>query len=404
MGGAVPQIPGHVVDPEIAQTMRREIATLLGRQSDHFPGAQPVSFARHHLQDLKQRDYYLCEKTDGIRCLLYCGEDNGNEFHYLIDRKNLYYWIENLHFPHHEDPLFWRWHVETLLDGELVNDTMPDGSVRLRFLVFDCLMMDGRNITNKHLDKRIGYVKEYMFKPYKEFIRQHPHELQRQPFQLELKQMEKPYAFEMMFKEKLPNLPHGNDGLVLTCKESNYIFGTDTNILKWKPADENSIDFLLSLGEFPEYDPEDGEEGLIRDYYAKPSFDLLVYHGSSDYRNFAQLYVSDEEWEKMKEMGEILDGRIIECFKDDQGRWRYKAAPEGWPRFRDDKKEANHISTVKSVLESIEDGVSEEDLIRAAQGIKEAWKARHPEEDREALQKKRPSSAAPPPSATPPSR
>ena len=38
----------------------------------------------------------LCEKTDGLRCLLLCDEDQGKEVHYLIDRKNNYYYVPGM--------------------------------------------------------------------------------------------------------------------------------------------------------------------------------------------------------------------------------------------------------------------------------------------------------------------
>jgi len=52
------------------------------------------------------------------------------------------------------------------------------------------------------------------------------------------------------------------------------------------------------------------------------------------------------------------------------------------PAFIDDKPEANHVSTLWKVMESIRDAVSEEDLCSASQRIKAAWKDRHPEEQR----------------------
>ena len=59
---------------EEAEFHRETICDLLNRNNKSFPGAQPVSFARHHLAELQHRDYFMCEKTDGVRCLLYLAE------------------------------------------------------------------------------------------------------------------------------------------------------------------------------------------------------------------------------------------------------------------------------------------------------------------------------------------
>jgi hypothetical protein len=36
-------------------------------------------------------------------------------------------------------------------------------------------------------------------------------------------------------------------------------------------------------------------------------------------------YLTVDEWESMKSLGEQLDGRLIECYRDREGRWRFKA-------------------------------------------------------------------------------
>jgi len=287
---------------------------------------------------------------------------------------------EGLHLPHQDDPSFRTFHIKTILDGELVLDTFRDGTSVMRYLVFDCIVLDGEILGQKTFDKRIGRFQQFVQKPLSKLIEAYPHERQYFPFEVIMKTMEKPYALDTMFTQ-LPNLPHGNDGLIFTAKSALYTSGTDEMILKWKPADENSIDFKLMLGEFPRLDPGDGGS-MIDDFEAKPNLYLLVYCGKHDYKQFAELYVTDQEWQNMKSLNQLLDGRIIECYYDREGRWRYKKETDGNPRFREDKPEANHISTVQKVLQSIEDGVSQSELCASQPDIYKAWKNRHPEEDR----------------------
>jgi mRNA guanylyltransferase len=234
-------------------------------------------------------------------------------------------------------------------------------------------------LTNRPLDKRIGRFAEFVDKPLKALYKAYPEDVKLFPFEVRFKAMDKPYALEAMFNEKLPSLPHGNDGLVFTCKGTTYVNGTDAHILKWKPAEENTIDFKLRLGEFPWTHFDDGSQGP--NYDAKPPFELLIWLGDKRHGPYANLVVADQEWEILKSLGEQLDGRIIECYRNEREQWRYKAEGNGAPRFRDDKEHANHKSTVDSVINSINDGVSKEDLIAAAPSIQRAWKQRHPEEE-----------------------
>lgn len=193
--------------------------------------------------------------------------------------------------------------------------------------------------------------------------------------------MEFSYAIEMVFRDVLPNLEHGNDGLIFTCRTSPYTFGTDQKILKWKPSEENSVDFRLKL-EFPtisradldldsDEDDEDSDaEQEMVDYNAKPTFNLSAYHGENGYEIFDVMHVTDEEWEELKGLNVPLDEEIVECCMDEQKRWKFM-------RFRKDKKDANHISTVRSVIESIKDAVDQDELVRSWREIRDAWKKRN---------------------------
>lgn len=303
-------------------------------------------------------------------------DESGGEAHYLIDRKNDYWFItnRNLHFPLDNDQT--AFHVDTVLDGELVWDSKPNGGQEPRFLIFDCLVMDGQVLMDRTLDKRLAYIKERFYTPYKRLFQEFPEELKFQPFYVEMKPFQLAYGIEMMFKQVLPKLKHGNDGLIFTCRHTSYHHGTDPNILKWKPPEENTIDFLLKL-HFPTVEPTERErrEGITEpfiDYDSLPHAELMVFKGDSGphrYEAFHDLYLTEEEWETLKALGDPLQDRIIECNQDDLKRWRLL-------RFRDDKLEANHVSTVTSVLESINDRVGEQDLYRAAGPIRDNWKAR----------------------------
>ncbi|KAL8841466.1 MAG: hypothetical protein Q9170_000929 [Blastenia crenularia] len=372
MVGSVPEIPGIRATRDMLRGFQREVANLLGRSNTNFPGAQPVSFAASHLFELQKQDYYVCEKSDGIRCLMYHTQDEAKqEVIYLIDRKNDYYWVEHLHFP--MPGIEQDFHLDTLVDGELVNDKLPNGSMQLKYLVFDCLYLDGNSLMHRTLDKRLAYFREHIYTPYKRLYEKYPDEIQYLPFIIEFKRMDLGYGVEMMFRDVLPNLQHGNDGLIFTCRNTPYQCGTDPHILKWKPPEENTVDFLLQM-DFPNIEPdvEDIRDGLTSpfpDYSAKPQFILLVHKGSNEYLRWGTMFAEDSQWEAMKALGEPLNDRIVECFRDERNRWRFH-------RFRDDKTEPNYIDTVDSVMESIHDRVTKDDLIGAAKKIRDEWKKR----------------------------
>ncbi|KAI1306628.1 mRNA capping enzyme [Xylaria venustula] len=369
--------PGVRAEGELLHTLRKEVANLLGRSSQGFPGAQPVSFSRKHLDELHREDYYVCEKSDGMRYLLYMTEDEeGNELHYFIDRKNDYWFINrgNLHFPLPTDHR--KHHTATVLDGELVMDTLADGRKEPRYLVFDCLVLDSLVLMTRELGKRLGYFQAEVFKPYRRLFDDFPGERQYQPFFVDQKSMQFAYGIEMMFKDVIRNLRHGNDGLIFTCLRSEYKPGTDPHILKWKDAEENTVDFFWKLT-FPTTEPDEFEraEGITEpftDYEAVPAAQLLAHHGGgwpNGYQYYADLHLEKDEWEVLKALGDPLDERIVEVYMDAQKRWRFY-------RFRDDKNDGNHISVVNSVIESIRDGVTQEDLYTAAKSIRDNWKAR----------------------------
>jgi len=116
-----------------------------------------------------------------------------------------------------------RCHTNTILDGELVLDI--DGPNRiLRFLLFDCIVIDAKNLMSRTFDKRLGYLREFVLRPYEKLRRLDKTIDQRAPFTLELKKLELSYWMTRVLDE-VPNLKHGSDGLLFTARDAPYVAG-----------------------------------------------------------------------------------------------------------------------------------------------------------------------------------
>lgn len=70
MPGVVPEIPGEPVDADIAGYLTEHVAMLCGTNSKRFPGSQPVSFQTTSLDMLEKMNFWVCEKSDGVRLLI----------------------------------------------------------------------------------------------------------------------------------------------------------------------------------------------------------------------------------------------------------------------------------------------------------------------------------------------
>ncbi|RUS31381.1 hypothetical protein BC938DRAFT_477938 [Jimgerdemannia flammicorona] len=140
-----------------------------------------------------------------------------------------------------------------------------------------------------------------------------------------------------------------------------------TNRLKWKPADQNTVDFRINV----RYSNE-----------RKPSYALMVAQGQTN-KHFDHLQLEQEiaaEWKKSPPDNKIAEFRydpewmvtIAEpgyALETRKGGWRFV-------RFRDDKDTPNDEAVVKKIMKSIEDAVSKEQLLAHMEKIRTAWKAR----------------------------
>ncbi|KAF9390638.1 Dcp1p-Dcp2p decapping enzyme complex alpha subunit [Podila verticillata] len=350
----IPTIPGVPVNPRDENMLRQRICSAIGLHGgNRFVGAQPVSFTRLTLKELASEDYFVSEKSDGVRVLLYCvlGED-GKQNVYLVDRKNKFSYVQELVFPAPGNQGLLH---ETVVDGELVTDTEADGQHLVRYLAFDLLATNGQSIIDKPLGSRLARLQSEFITPYRQMLQNPNVKLAPQPFRVSLKQMELSYGIDKMFFEVIPHLKHGNDGLIFTSAVAPYIPSTNTKMLKWKPPSENTIDFRLTLESTSSH---------------KPLFVLNEWLGGQNYSRFGQLTVPDDLWQQWQSTSTELQNRVVEVnYSPSDNTWRFF-------RFRDDKEHGNHSSVIQKVVQSIQDGVEREELRQAAPHIRAAWKER----------------------------
>ena len=385
-----------VVDPERRQL--QEICLKLcpdERERHDFPGSQPVSFERRHLsaddkESLRRTDYYAAEKTDGVRYMLLLLGARGA---FMVDRKfNLYRLPATMKFPGRaapgaaagaEAPPLDR----TLVDGELVEDERKaaDGSVerRLRYLVYDATCVCGRSLMREPLPLRLMAVRREVLGPRFAAIGAGELDAAADPFGVELKDFfqlsQLPHIFahvapgaegaKMLFQfdDPLRKLAHGNDGIIFTQISAPYHPGTCRQLLKWKPACMNSVDFKLRT----KWRLETGKEGpQARFQIATLSNGALIGY---DWISFSP--ADHERFENDPK----ADSRILECVydpewptttynaNDDEERtWDHPAERMGgwkFERLRDDKDTPNAARVVESIKQSVADGVTQEELL-----------------------------------------
>lgn len=407
-----PEIPGILQPGNVTQDLKMMLCKLLNspKPSKIFPGSQPVSFQHSDIEEkLKSQDYYVCEKTDGLRTLMFIvlNPVTGEQGCFMIDRENNYYLVNGFRFPRlphkRKEELLESLQDGTLVDGELVIQRNPMTKIQeLRYLMFDCLAINGRSLIQSPTSSRLAHLGKEFFKPYYDLRSFYPGKCNTFPFKLSMKHMD--FSYDLIkVANSLSKLPHMSDGLIFTPVRTQYaIGGKDSLLLKWKPEQENSVDFKLIL-EIPLVEdtsvPKRDSNRWYYNYDVKPTFALYVWLGGSDvntkirnfekpfdnkeleildktYKRFAELDIDDKKWQELKNLKEPLNGRIVECTKDpDTGMWKLL-------RFRDDKLNGNHASVVQNVLESINDNVSIEDLGESVSEIKSLWNKRKEDEKR----------------------
>lgn len=290
----------RILDPDIRQ---RLYALLNVSPEMPFPGSMCVSLERSHLTHIVSEPYWVCEKSDGYRFLLFVLRHKNYKVVCLVGRHPKDVFLT----PFTKVPR--TWYDGTILDGELVCD---DG--RWTFLAFDALLVAGRDVRTMPFSGRYRAMAD-AFDPYA------PSDTDKILFKIK-----KFYAFHA-FEECLRHAQSHRfptDGFIFTSENDPVLFGRNFRMFKWKEASSHTIDFMLA------------DQGQ-----------LCVYDRGQPVRVGALSNKSDG----------LPVGAIVECKIDnfEQGTWTYV-------KVRDDKTYPNDVLTFQRTLINIQENITLDDL------------------------------------------
>ncbi|OEH78023.1 mRNA capping protein [Cyclospora cayetanensis] len=143
-----------------AIAVKAVVKKILRWKRDGFPGGQPVSLSLQNVTELFRNPYVACEKTDGIRFLLY----GSNRRIYLIGRRDEVREVAEMYLPRAVD--LREAQEMTLLDGELVMDRREGGGFLWRYLIYDCMCLEGdEELQRMNLLRRLQAAKKFVTEP-----------------------------------------------------------------------------------------------------------------------------------------------------------------------------------------------------------------------------------------------
>jgi hypothetical protein len=208
------------------------------------PGIRAQNLSRANYTKILKDRYLVCEKTDGVRFMLYMEHDES----YLIDRALNFFKIEV------SDSFYTEC---TILDGELV--IQKQGEVNtLVYLIFDVVKFDGEetDLLDQGLNHRLSYLNNYFPSDISlNFVNTKPREFENYNYiQVKRKEFYKLTEIQTIcdrFEINDKDIKYTKDGITSNC--DGLVFTPELkkyseigNVFKWKPKCLNTIDFKIN--------------------------------------------------------------------------------------------------------------------------------------------------------------
>jgi hypothetical protein len=317
----------RVFDKNLIDNLKKII--LINWQSnndnpDFFPAPQPISLERRDLIKLKEYEYVVCAKTDGMRFIMIFYDESC----YMVDRAFKIYKTEIVYKKQNNNNN----KLLAIFDGELVLNKKNIW----KFIIHDCINMDGEYIGDNIFIPRYLEVEKFL----------ETYVLDERCDKYNVKIIKKVfYDFKNLhiLKKQLDDdeLDHKSDGLIFTPKNKKIGKFTQYDLFKWKPINLHTFDFKINK-----------DETGITAYVNKNGTHIPYAHtpkGSPE-----ELYFSEYLSINCKE---FTNNCIVECDYDIIND-NYKPL-----LVRTDKTHSNSYYTVNKTLVNIKENITMEELV-----------------------------------------
>lgn len=410
--------PGEKLENDIMiEKIRNKINTMLNWKKKGFPGSNPVSLTNFNVNNIFKNDYIICEKTDGVRYFLFVA--SGTTF--FIDR-NYTIFKNDIHIPMKED--LSKQQQLTLLDGELVEDIIYNKEEELEekrivYLIYDGLYIQRNNITNLSYLERLSNVYNDVIIPLRQYrkkdtlnaeesvslapmpsnktedilinkeniktIKETETEkgvtadstntvtntdtdssddftiTKKYPIEIYMKDFYSIDKIEVLTKI-MKKLPHSSDGIIFTPLNDPYVTGNCYTLLKWKPLNLNTVDFGIA----PVYDKDNmpnNFELFISVKGVRSSYNRYLAPYGNVFKQLLELALENKIYQQIVECYYVTHA-IFSVQKNEDAT--ETLVEGGWvaQKIRFDKTIPNDIKTINKVIQSIQDNITLETLVK----------------------------------------
>jgi len=334
---------------DINQNLRSALNQQDSSKNMDFIGSMPVNLTRKNLNVVLRKNYFVTEKTDGIRYLLYVVADpvTKGPVAVLMDRKGAVFKIPG------SAAVGEALGVGTVLDGELVHNRTYKKQV---FLMFDVLAIKASPKLHLTFSERIDLIagevntlcRKYLEAPKEAAVggaAESPLWLIRKIFRKkteigEIVNFLRTEDGERVYFEN-ERRHHKSDGIIFQA-DAPYIIGTNMELFKWKWLELRSVDLQAVTK----------DNGELRLFAAGPEateIDCMLANTVSlaQYDTY-RLRADMEEASLRRPIVEVTYDTVV-------GTWRYH-------HLRRDKKEPNKIQTVIGVMLELAEQIPIEEL------------------------------------------